>query len=330
MKLFKSFRTNANDCLICTQRELVTFGAGLGFISIPKCPHSHKTNRQFVEISKTLILLSFVLLAILISAVVIVMQDMKALCDDIKHVTILKVFLEKYVLWCKLVNITIFVLSMVVHNKSYVNNANFLLRVIDRRKYYGIATMLSSRFVKRMKSMTVRVWGIFFVYEIVALSLYFYKEPTLRNLIVTVAYGLMYTTVLTIALYIVHTTSAYTQCFNACYDAIKQTLQKRLREGPEGKSALTKLQYLQKLYLHLVQNYKRHILSTGNVIYFSEQFIFTVQIFVHGYLYTWITINYDMKFECLILFDSIAMFVVVLIIFPTSASVYHSVSSRWL
>ncbi|VEN49205.1 unnamed protein product [Callosobruchus maculatus] len=257
----------------------MTFGAGLGFISIPKCPHSHKTRKQVVEISGALILLSFVFLAVLTSAAVIVMQDMKVLYKDIKHVTILKVFLEKYVLWCKVINVIIFVLSMVVHNKSYVECANFLLRIIDRRKYYGVATMLSTKYVKRMKTMTIWVWGVFLLYQVLALSMFLYKDLTLRNLIVTVAYGLMYTTVLVIALYIVHTTCAYTECFNCCYDAIKETLRQRLREGPEGKSALTKLQHLQKLYLHLVTNYKRHILSTGNVIYFSEQFIFTVQIY---------------------------------------------------
>nr|CAH7722627.1 unnamed protein product [Callosobruchus chinensis] len=244
MALFKTQRSNINDCLICAQRELVTFGAGLGFISVPKCPHSPQNqqtgrgNQQGSHITQ----LGF--------------------CD------------------C-----------------THISNGD-----CDTR-HEGSIQGHQTCYVLKL----------------------FLEKTTLRNLIVTVAYGLTYASTLSIALYIVHTTSAYTECFNSCYDAIKETMEQKLREGPEGKSVLIKLQHLQKLYLHLVRNYKSHVLSTGNFVYFSEQFIFTVQIFVHGYLYTSIIVAYHMKFECLILFDSIAMFVVVLIIFPTSDTVYHSV-----
>lgn len=237
----------------------------------------------------------------------------------------LKLKMEIIILLIKIENFFVFYMSVFLRTKSFLPRFNNFISLFDKRKYYGINTILDRSMTRKLKlRMTVIIYSclIYLSFNMVDVVV---QVPSFKTF--QLFSGVIMNAVLmSISLNLYYFIDAYYYVLKACYKAIENTL-----ETPNDTSYnhLQRLQYLQRFYLSVTSNYGKHMLGVGTLVWYIEQLLFCTLWFVHSYFYFLLMIKMGITPKYTIVFDLLVMGAIVVGMAEAVGRVQHSVSERW-
>lgn len=275
------FRRNLQECLVCVLRPAIWFGLGDTYHGIPVCPHFDHVKRPQIRpktwITGWSILINFLMTADLYFS-------FKKLQEDYPPGELGQILLDMI----KLFNSLVFSTVALKQKSRHLDYLNYLIRLIENRKKYGIETVLNQRTTFIYRSATFCVVAIFAVFStFFSFTTAWPKYVAVSELIHLSGSVLMLYSFFNIALYLFLSLEIFSKAFSAFQTTILKTLEEKIYESQQGRKLLAEvslvdqLRYSREFYLRICHIYNTYVLR-ANFIYYCEQVVEIIAIFVCG------------------------------------------------
>lgn len=297
-------RKFSSNCVPCILNPVVTFGFPLIAVLPPVCVHMKNGRpRNLLKFNNRNIAISISCTAILLARVVFCHQDLK-LTEYFLHRTYMKDLAQEVLT----TNAIILAVNFYFFNRTYRIYTNSLITMVEKRKLFGVDTLLSKHATKRLVKILRTVLYIAVPYCCSCACYSIFESFTIKtcilevgNLICTITLGTALA--LQLALF-----QIYWHLFDSSYLAIKTSLEFNIENKANHSklinvSLIKKLQYLQAFYIIICENYKHHILSLGNLAYYLTLFLTTISVAILTNIYFYDIVMHPNNIDYFELFD---------------------------
>lgn len=244
---------NSTNCLICILSPLFRLWSTISPITEYSCPHRNPNVIQ-AKLSRTkkaqnLALLTNSFILISFSSAVIKLSLNRGSVFQERNV-------DDFFLIITLVYYSAFFCFMYVNNR-YVRSFSGIIKLIHKRKLYGIDEILTKSICKRYTFYYyVSICSICIL--ILDFLLGVIKNPNIFNILIGIGTTISYVNSFNIFISGVVILDLYLVLFRACLNAIKSSLNKKSEISLPFKK---RLQFLGNFYMAIVYNYKLHMSS---------------------------------------------------------------------
>lgn len=295
------------DCVICAIMPGIFFGLGMVFIALPQCPHTKPVKKADFKKSIAIKVLNIIYISIFLIGMAFSVLRIN------KNLSILN-FLKHNIILFKLLNSFIYASCSHAHQSVMLRCTNNLIKLLECRKFFGIDILLTvknTQFVYKNAFIPAAAMYLYIVYYI---SVNVKSVETILDIWFIVTMSINYIALGSIGLYLRCTMDVYTVIFRNFFKAIENSLQAMLIDGyvkdDSHDELRSKMAYLRIYYLKLCCNYKKHILSVGNILFYVEQFLSVVVISVLTYLYYTFCARNNIEYEYIPTIDLMVIYMI--------------------
>lgn len=274
-------KLSVHDCIPCIIRPITTFAISNYHLVHPDCEHEGDVrvpklettirSLSIVIISNVIIVLGFVLHLLEIQQTFASRREGIDAAFDLSWISMVLFYNTTF---CYFI-------------KDHMKYTNFLIALVRKRRLYGVHSCLSHLFTNRIRRviLCVNVLGMGFLTcnAVITLMETFSVRTAIKQLSFIIAnlglYSLATYVPVAFVIYYNLLMSIYKQMNIYLEDALDSD--KRARFGDLYEN----IRYIQAYYYFTVRNYKKHMLSFGNLLFFIILTSGTVAHFVYGQYY---------------------------------------------
>lgn len=285
----KFLKKSTHDCFICATKPGIIFSLGMIYIALPECPHSNPVKKGAFKKSLGVRILNTLYITIfLIGIIYFVIQISRnpTLLNLIKHNLVIT----------KLLNSFCFTLFVHFYQNKMMKYTTQLMKLLEKRKYYGIETLLTTKNTRNIHNNTLFV----VIFTVIYISYFIFsnlmKAETFIDIWFVFTMSFNYMALGSLALFLAGLTDVYRALFTNFYKATGNALNERLL-NKKPNSNVNKIQLFQDYYLRLSHNYNQHTLSIANILYYVEIVFCVVVVSVQTYLYYTFCLSFHIDYS---------------------------------
>lgn len=274
--------SNGSNCVCCLIRPLVSFSFAL-FASIkPLCSHVDPLVKlptlRTSCLGRIVCLGSFLILC---CQIYFSLEKVKKF-SNVFQANTFRQLLYDLMGW----NTLVYFVNFYLFNEKYISTTKFLMYYAEKSKFFGVFEVLPSNVFKKV-SRIIFIFKCFCILYCFICSLGFCLEEEkfdFKTAICELGATIIFITLSSIFAYVLLLIQIYLSILRSIFLSLINVLQIKILQSSGtprqivDNCLLKKIQLLHVYYIVICNNYKRHILSFGNLFYYLVLFLTTVSL----------------------------------------------------